>query len=203
MSLRTYVCTNEATRMDVTDIPEEAYDGAESPPDLTELESPETLLKDGPTRERLLDVITGLRTPTKVSEIADLADCGTETAREYLAWFNEMGMVHRHDARPVRYERNDAYFQWRRIDRIRDEYAEQEIVDLLTDTLDEIEAYRTQFDAADPNDVSLVDASQDRATEDAWEALSEWKTLEQRAALLDAARRDHPASGSTPSHIDA
>ena len=189
--------------MDITDIPDDAYSGDESPPDIDELESPESLLKGGPIRERLLDVVTGLRTPTKVSAIADLADCGTETARDYLAWFDEMGMVHRHDGRPVRYERNDAYFQWRRIDRIRDEYSEQEIVDLLTDTLDEIEAYRTQFDAADPNDVSLVDASQDRATEDAWEALSEWKTLEQRAALLDAARRDHPVSGSTPSHIDA
>jgi hypothetical protein len=53
--------------MDVTDIPEEAHDGAESPPDLTELESPAALLKDGPTRERLLDVITGPRTATVMS----------------------------------------------------------------------------------------------------------------------------------------
>jgi hypothetical protein len=41
------------------------------------------------------------------------------------------------------------------------------------------------------------------STEDAWEALSEWQTLEQRAALLDVARRDEPASDGTPSHIDA
>jgi len=27
-------------------------------------------------------------------------------------------------------------------------------------------------------------------TEDAWDALSEWKTLDRRAALLDAARHD-------------
>lgn len=189
--------------MDVTDIPEEAYDGTESPPDLTELESPETVFTDGPIRERLLDVITGLRTPTKVSDIADFAGCGTETARNYLAWFNEMCMVHRHNGRPVRYERNDAYFQWRRIDRLRDNYSEQELVDELTNTLDKIEAYRTQFDANAPNEISLVEASRDMPTEDAWEALSEWKTLEQRAALLDAARRDHPATGSPPSHIDA
>jgi hypothetical protein len=114
-----------------------------------------------------------------------------------------MGMVHRHDGRPVRYERNNAYFQWRRIDRLRDKYAEQELVDELTDTLDKIEAYRTQFDADDPNEISLVEASREMTTEDAWEALSEWKTLERRATLLDAARRDHPASGSPPGHIDA
>jgi len=114
-----------------------------------------------------------------------------------------MGMLHRHDGRPVRYERNDAYFQWRRIDRIRENYSEQEIVEALSETIDEIEDYREQFDADDPDDVSLVKASRDMATEDAWEALSEWKTLERSAALLDAARRDHPAAGGTPGHIDA
>jgi predicted ArsR family transcriptional regulator len=189
--------------MDITDIPDDAYAGDESPPDLDKLESPESLLKRGPIRERLLDIVTGLRTPTKVSDIADHADCDTETARDYLEWFTEMGMVHRHDGRPVRYERNDAYFQWRRIDHIRDEYTDQEIVEALSDAIEQIEDYRDQFAADDPDDVSLVEASKDMATEDAWEALSEWKTLERRAALLDAARRDHPASGSIPGHIDA
>ncbi len=190
--------------MDITDIPEDAYAGHESPPpDLDELESPESLLKGGPIRERLLDVVNGLRTPTKVSDIADLADCDTETARDYLEWFDEMGLVHRHHGRPLRYERNDAYFQWRRIDRIREDYSEQEIVEALSDAIEQLEDYRDQFDADDPADVSLVDASRDMATEDAWEALSEWKTLARRAALLDAARRDQPAAGSTHDHIDA
>jgi predicted ArsR family transcriptional regulator len=189
--------------MKLTDIPDEAYEGDESPPDLDELESPDALVESGPIRERLLDVVTGLRTPTKVAEIADLADCDTETARDYLEWFDEMGMVHRHDGRPVRYERNDAYFQWRRIDRIREEYAEREIVEALADTIERIEDYRVQFDADDPGEVSLVEASQDMATEEAWEALSEWKTLERRAALLDAARRDRPDASSKPDHIDA
>ncbi|UWG47792.1 Transcriptional regulator containing HTH domain,ArsR family [Halanaeroarchaeum sp. HSR-CO] len=191
------------SRERLTDIPEDAYDGDRSPPDLAEFVSPESLLKGGPIRERLLDVVTGLRTPTKVSDIADLADCDTETARDYLEWFDEMGLVHRQDGRPVRYERNDEYFQWRRINRIRENYAEREIVEALSDAIEQIEDYRDQFDADDPNDVSLVEASQDMTTEDAWEDLSEWKTLERRAALLDAARRDHPTSGSTPGHIDA
>jgi hypothetical protein len=114
-----------------------------------------------------------------------------------------MGLVHRHDGRPVRYERNDAYFQWRRIDRIRENYSDQEIVDALSDAIDQIEEYREQFDADDPDAVSLIEASREMATEDAWEALSEWKTLERRATLLDAARRDHSTSGSFPGHIDA
>jgi predicted ArsR family transcriptional regulator len=189
--------------MDTTDIPDDAYAGEGSPPDLDELESPGSLLEGGPIRERLLDVVTGLRTPTRVSDIADVADCDTETARDYLEWFDEMGLVHRYDGRPVRYERNDAYFQWRRIDRIREGYSEQEIVEALSDVLEQIDDYRDRFDAADPDAVSLVEVSRDMATEDAWEALSRWKTLERRADLLDAARRDHPAAGSTSGHLDA
>ena len=189
--------------MDLTDIPDDAYNGDESPPDLDELESPDSLLKGGPIRERLLDVVAGLRTPTKVSEIAEFADCDTETARDYLEWFDEMGLVRRHDGRPVRYERNDAYFQWRRINRIREEYSKQEIVDALGDAIEKIEDYRAQFDAEDPNEVSLVEASRDMTTEEAWEALSKWKTLERNAALLDAARRDSPVSGSKSGPVDA
>jgi len=191
--------------MDLTDIPGDAYDGEESPPDLDALESPDSLLKGGSIRERLLDVVIGLRTPTKVSTIANRADCDTETARDYLEWFDEMGMVQRHDGRPVRYERNDAYFQWRRIDRIREEYSEREIVNALDDTLNQIEDYRAQFDATHPDDVSLVDANQEQnlSTEAAWEALSEWETLEQRAALLDEARRNNPVTGSKPGPVDA
>ena len=191
--------------MDLIDIPEDAYDGEETPPNLDELESPDSLLKGGPIRERLLDVVVGLRTPTKVSTIAEKADCDTETARDYLEWFDEMGMVHRHDGRPVRYERNDSYFQWRRIDQIREEYSKQEIVEALVDTLEQIDDYRAQFDAEHPNEVSLVDVAreQNMSTEAAWEALSEWETLDRRAALLDAARRNDPVSGSRSDPVDA
>ncbi len=191
--------------MDLTDIPDDAYAGEESPPDLDALESPDSLFKGGSIRERLLDVVVGLRTPTKVSTIAERAECDTETARDYLEWFDEMGMVHRHDGHPVRYERNDAYFQWRRIDQIREEYSEQEIVDALGDTLEQIEDYRTQFDATHPDEVSLVNATQEHhiSTEAAWEALSEWETLEKRAALLDEARRNNPVAGSKPDPVDA
>lgn len=190
-------------RVDLTDVPDDAFVGDESPPDLNTLESPDKLLKEGPIRERLLDVVTGLRSPTKVSAIADLADCDTETARDYLEWFSEMGLVQRHEGRPVRYERNEAYYQWRRIERIRETYSEKEIVEALSDTIDAIEDYRTQFDATHPGEVSLVEATLDMSTEEAWEALSTWETLERRAAFLDAARRNDPLEGSKPGPVDA
>ena len=190
--------------MDLTDVPADAYDGEESPPALDRLQSPESLLKGGPIRERLLDVVIGVRTPTKVSTIAERADCDTETAREYLRWFDEMGMVRQHDGRPVQYERNDAYFRWRRIDRLREEYTDNELVDTLTDVLEEIEAYRSQFGVDHPEEVSLVEATQeqDLTTEAAWEALSEWETRKRQANLLDAARRESPRSGGNVDPVD-
>ena len=190
--------------MDLTDVPADAYDGEESPPALDRLQSPESLLKGGPIRERLLDVVVGIRTPTKVSTIAERAGCDTETAREYLRWFDEMGMVRRYDGRPVQYERNDAYFRWRRIDRLRDEYTDGELVDTLTDVLGEIEAYRSQFGADHPEEVSLVEATRelDLSTEAAWEALSEWETRERQAALLDAARRESPPHKGNTDRVD-
>lgn len=188
--------------MNLTDIPEDAYDGDASTPDFSAFESPESLLTGGSTRERLLDTITAIRTPTKVSAIADQADCDTETARDYLEWFAEMGMVRRYEGRPVRYARNDSYFQWRRINRLREAYSDAEIVELLSDVLDDIDEYKDRFDADSPDEVSLVEARETTTTEAAWEALSEWETLERRAALLDSARRGAVAGTATSRSID-
>lgn len=188
--------------MDLTDTPDDIHNSAESPPDFTEWDSPEEVLKGGPTRERLLSVILQLRTPTKVSEIAEQADCDTETARDYLDWFTSMGMTREISGRPVRYERNESYLQWRRVEQIRDQYSEAEIVKELKETMKQVEEYRAQFDADSPEGVSFMDSTKEASVEEVWEALSEWKTLKQRAELLDTARQNgHPSSGSAK--IDA
>lgn len=181
--------------MDITDTPDGMPGEDEDPPEFDVWESPEELLKGGPTRERMLDVVTQLREPTKVSTIAERADCDTETARDYLEWFTEMGVVRELSGRPVRYERNDSYLKWRRVERIRQQYSESEIVERLKDTVDAAEKYREHFDAESPSEVSLVDESREESVEEIWEAVSDWKTLEERAALLDAARRGELSGG--------
>lgn len=189
--------------MDMTDTPDDLLESEEDPPDFSEWEDPETVFKGGPTRERLLDVVVQLRKPTKVSTIADRAECDTETARDYLEWFAEMGMAQELSGRPVRYERNDSYLRWRRTEQIRETYSDAEIVEKLQETLEEIESYRDQFDADAPYEVSLVVASRERTVEDAWGALAQWQSLERRAELLDAARRDSSGFGGRGSRIDA
>lgn len=176
--------------MDWDDMPEAVRTPEEDRPDFDSWEPPEAVLKGGSTRERLLDVILQLRTPTKVSTIADSAECDPETAREYLQWFASMGIVCEISGRPVRYERNDSYLRWRRIERIREQYSETEIVEELSAVTEAIEEYREQFDSERPSEVVLVNEDSDESVDGAWEALSDWKTLEQRAMLLDAARQD-------------
>jgi len=161
-------------------------------PAFEEWEAPEALFSDAPIRERMLDVIVGLRTPTTVSAVADRVDCDPETARDYLGWFAEMGMVHQYPGRPVRYEVNRSYLRWRRVERIREALSEEEIVEELGSTRATIAEFRARFDAGHPDDVSLLAVDDD--VEAAWEALSAWQSALERAALLDAARMGRTAS---------
>lgn len=189
--------------MDVSETPDDIRTPEEESPDFSEWESPQSVVKGGPIRERLLDVIMQVREPTKVAVIAECADCDTETAREYLEWFASMGIVREHAGRPVRYERNESYLFWRRVEQIREEYSEDEIVEELTQTIEAIEAYQERFGTDSPGDVSLLEASRGGSVEDIWETVADWKTLEHRAKLLDAARQDEYVSGGRLGAVDA
>lgn len=113
-----------------------------------------------------------------------------------------MGMVHEHAGRPTRYERNRSYLRWRRIERIRNEYSEAEIVQELETTLEEREKYQEQFDTDNPDDISFLNIMDSNETDltDAWEAISEWKTVEKRAELLDMARRSDSVTSCSVGH---
>lgn len=187
--------------MDLSDVPD-VRSTDEVAPSFDELEDFDAILTGGPVRERLLDVVFQLREPTTVATVAERADCDTETARDYLKWFAEMGIVRGHPGRPVRYELNREYLRWRRVERIRDAFTDEEIVAALDAAVSELETYRDRFDASHPSDVSLLDVAEDLSVEEAWEALTAWKTTRKRAELLDAARRDGSTVDQGPRAID-
>lgn len=188
--------------MDLTDVPD-VRGPSEEPPDFDDWEDPESLLNDRPIRERLLDVVLQVREPTKVAPIADRAECDTETARDYLSWFADIGLVREFDGRPTRYVLNESYYRWRRIERVRATLSHAEIVETLQGVLDEIQAFQERFGVEHPDDVSLLDVADADKVEETWEALSAWKTARSQAALLDAARRDEPGTGGQFGRIDA
>jgi hypothetical protein len=66
-----------------------------------------------------------------------------------------------------------------------------------------LEEYRERFDAASPEEVSLVDPDGEVSVEELWEAVSEWRTLERRVDRLDAARRGEPAAARGADSADA
>jgi predicted ArsR family transcriptional regulator len=187
--------------MDLTDVPD-VRNSEETPPDFDAWEDPDELLKRGPTRERVLDVSLQLREPTTVADVAERADCNTETARDYLEWFAEMGIVREHSGRPVRYELNRSYLRWRRIEKIRTAFTEEEIVAELREALSAIEDYREEFGVDSPDAVSLLDAEDAAELEDRWESLSAWKTALKRAELLEAARPDGSVATQGEQRLD-
>lgn len=161
----------------------------EKPPEFDAWESPEDLVSGDRTRDDFLDVALQLREPTSISEIADRAGRGEDAAREYMEFFDEMGVVREFTGRPTRYQVNRNYLRWRRVEKFRDEYTQSELIERLTEMDERIEKFRDQFDADSPADVSLTQHADetDRDTETVWEDLGDWKSAETRRALLGAA----------------
>lgn len=157
------------------------HNAAEEPPDMPEsfADSWTESLADRSTKERVYEVVTGLTEPTPVSEIADRADCSPGGARTNLEWLASMGVADQTGSDPVLYERNEAYFDFLRVDRLTKEYSEAE----LESRLDEYEARLAELTAeldgtdVDPGVLSAVSFDE---LDDTYERLREIRTLRRR-----------------------
>ncbi|QLH81303.1 DUF7342 family protein [Halosimplex pelagicum] len=130
------------------------------------------------TRGRIRTVVTGLREPTTAAAVSDQAECSTNAARKHLNDLSDLGVVRRiKRGGTTRYVRNESYFRWRKAN----ELASTNTVDALLDELADLEAreeaYRTQFDAAVPDDVELPADGPHDEIERQLEILSEWETV--------------------------
>lgn len=175
----------------------------EERPNFDEWESPEDVVSGNRTRDDFLDVALQLREPTPIGEIAERAGRGEDAAREYMEFFDTIGIVRKVTDRPVSYRVNRNYLRWRRVDKLRNEYTESELIDRLTRIDDTIEAYRDQFDAESPANVSLTRRADEngRETEAIWQDLSDWKSAETRRALLEAALQTRDSFSDLDAHL--
>lgn len=98
--------------------------GPESPDDPPSFEEP---FSGDDVEQCIYGTILYTRESTTVRAIAEQVDCDPKTARKYLGWFDDLGIVTRHDGHPVTYERNDAYFEWRRINQLATEHSVEEL----------------------------------------------------------------------------
>jgi len=150
--------------------------------------------KDEDTKQRVYSTVLHAREPMTAAEIAEQADCSTESARTHLSFYADLGIVIAHDGRSVRYERNDDYFEWRRVDQLAQKHTLDELQARVSELTGKIEAYREEYDADSPAavDVLAYDAAQ---IDDVYADLGDWGTVIEERRLHERARRK--VAGST------
>jgi len=163
-------------------------DESGSPPSLA-AEWSETVA-GGSTRDRVYAVALELYEPTRVRAVAEEADVATETAREYLRWFVEMGVLQRVDDTPATFRRNDNYFAWRRVQKLRRE-SPSDLRERAERLAEQERAFAEQFDADTPVAVDAVEHGGYAEIDETLAALDRWRTVRRRIRELERARRSH------------
>lgn len=169
----------------------------------------DTTVSDGPppfedafsgsdVEQRIYATILQTRTPTAASAIAEDVECDPKTARKYLNWFAELGIVIQHKGHPTTYERNDSYFAWRRINQLASENSLEKLRQRVGDLSEKIRAYEQEYGAATPDAVdalAVAEANTDTSIDDVYADLSDWVTARQERQHYERARQQR--SGST------
>lgn len=150
------------------------------------------------TKQRVYGAVLHTREPMAAAEIAERADCSEESARTHLSFYADLGIVIRHEGRPVRYERNDDYFEWRRVNELARENTVDELQARVSELTDRIEEYRDEYGVDSPAEVDVLEFDAEQV-DDVYVELGDWATIIEERRLHERARRK--AAGSTaPSH---
>lgn len=150
------------------------------------------------TKQRVYGAVLHARDPMTAAEIAERADCSDESARTHLSFYADLGIVVRHEGRPVRYERNDDYFEWRRVNELARENSVDDLQTRVSKLTNKIERYRGEYGADSPADVDVLESDAEKVDE-VYVDLGDWATAIEERRLHERARRK--AAGSTaPSH---
>jgi DNA-binding transcriptional regulator GbsR (MarR family) len=146
------------------------------------------------TKQRVYGAVLHARDPMTAGEVADRADCSEESARTHLAFYADLGIVVRHDGRPVRYERNDDYFEWRRVNELAREQTVEELQTRVSELTDRVEEYREEYGADTPAEVDVLEFDAERV-DDVYVDLGGWATVLEQRRRHERARQK--AAGST------
>jgi DNA-binding transcriptional regulator GbsR (MarR family) len=150
------------------------------------------------TKRRVYGAILHAREPMTATEVAERADCSEESARTHLSFYADLGIVIHHDGRPARYERNDDYFEWRRVNELANVHTVEELQARVSDLTDQIEAHREEYDADSPGDVDVLEYDAERV-DDVYADLGDWATAIEERRLHERARQK-ATSSTAPSH---
>lgn len=146
------------------------------------------------TFQRVYDVLAGVREYESAAALAERAACSESGARRALEQLVEMGVAQRRDGRPRTYRRNDAYFEWKRVESLASEHDSETLQSRLSDLLTRDSDLQERFGVPDPDAVTSDDLDADDI-ETAWETLSEWRTVRRDIKLLKKAVQRAEAGG--------
>lgn len=148
--------------------------------------------------QRIYATILQTREPTAASAIAERVDCDPKTARKYLRWFARLGIVTQHEGRPTTYERNDSYFEWRRVNDLAADHSSEELQANVRELTERIHEYERRYDADTPADVdavAAVETDEHGTIDDVYGDLGDWATARRERQLSERARQQHTGTG--------
>lgn len=171
----------------------------DEPPAFTIAEEFDDALSDAPADERVYRVALQLYAPARTADVAQRAKCAPDTARRHLQRLAELGVIERVTDDPATFQRNDAYFEWRKRQQLAD-CSMDELQDQLETLTARERAFRERYDAATPAGVDAIEHAGHDTLDEVWLDLSEWQTVRDRIERLEAVRRrrtaDSQSSGS-------
>lgn len=145
--------------------------------------------------QQIYAVVLQTRDPTAAGEIAERVGCDPKTARKYLRWFARLGIVTEHAGRPTTFERNDAYFEWRRVDDLAAEHSVDELRAAVRELTDRISEYERRYDADTPADVDAITAAEeDGSIDEVYADLGDWATARRERRRHERARQQRAGS---------
>lgn len=147
------------------------------------------------TRDRVYETAIQLYESATVDEVASRAHCSEGAAREHLEWLSARGIVEPIDGRPKRYRRNHAYFEWVRANELRREHTDAELETKLSALVEEEQAYREQYDVADPGQIDALTEADFDSLETVWKDIGDWKTIRRELRIIERARKDRDMLG--------
>jgi hypothetical protein len=136
--------------------------------------------------EKLLETVTSLHEPTRVSDVADGKEFSERFARDKLRIFEEVGLVTKVSDNPLTYCRNEAHFRRLRTEKLISEY-DGDIDRAISDYQSRDDEYKEMFGVDSPDFVSIEWFDQfDHPEElaDMKEEFATWTTIRRRLADL-------------------
>lgn len=157
--------------------------------------------RDSDVEQRIYGTIFQTREPTSASAIAETVECDPKTARKYLSWFTELGIVVQYEGHPATYERNDSYFEWRRINQLATDHSVEELQRRVRDLSKKIGEYERTYDSATPGEVdalAVVEQDEDADIDDVYSDLGDWATARRERRYYERARKQRAGSENEP-----